>query len=244
MRYNAGIQYDAKQNGMITRIKYIALNTTLAAALLLASGAHTETIEDGRYWFTLNANGKLPAENWRWSLDVRPRFRDEGRHFDQLLIVPVFTYQVSQKLSLGVGFDHVRNHFASRETLTENRIAPQLVYQFDAIGKLKLQSRTIFEARWREDGDDTAYRLRERLQASYPLNNSLSVIAFDELMVHLNDTDWNVHRGMDQNRVFLGIGWKANQHAVIEAGYLNQFVNTRTIDRENHVLSTTLKYNF
>jgi hypothetical protein len=225
---------------MITRIKNIALT----AALILTCRAHAEAIEDGRYWFTFNAAGKLPIENWRWSLDVRPRFRDEGRHFDQLLIVPVFSYQMSPKLSLGVGFDHVRNHPAGSETLTENRIAPQIVYQFDAIGKLKLQSRTILEARWREDGDDTAYRIRERLHASYPLNDKLSVIIFDELLVHLNDADWNVHRGIDQNRLFLGMGWKVNSHAAFEMGYLNQSINTRAIDRENHVLSTTLKYNF
>lgn len=206
--------------------------------------AQAETEEDGRYWFTFNMQGKLPIENWRWSLDVRPRFREEGRNFDQLLIVPVFSYQLNPKLSFGVGFDHVRNHPAGSETLTENRIAPQMVYQFDPIFGIKLQSRTVFEARWREDGDDTAYRIRERLQASYPINDRVSAIAYDELMVHLNNVDWGVKRGMDQNRMFLGVGLKANNHAVVEVGYLNQSINTRTLDRENHILSTTLKYVF
>ncbi|RXD91142.1 DUF2490 domain-containing protein, partial [Xanthomonas perforans] len=55
---------------------------------------------------------------------------------------------------------------------------------------------------------------------------------------------WGAQRGLDQNRVFVGINWKFNAIANADVGYLNQFVNTRTVDRENHVLMTTFRFNF
>lgn len=224
------------------RAKIIAL----VAALLLASKAHAETIEDGRYWFDVGLSGNLPADDWSWTLNFRPRWRDEGRNFDQFIASGFIIKKLSPKLALGLGIDHVQNHPGGRESFEENRLVPQLQYKFDDIAGIKLQSRTRFEFRKREDFDDTSYRLRELIRASYPLpiNPKVSIIVFDELFINFNNTDWNVRRGIDQNRVFAGLGYQANTHASFEFGYLNQHINTRTIDRENHVLTGTLKYNF
>jgi hypothetical protein len=227
---------------MKTRIK----NTALAAALLLASTAYAETEEDGRYWLNISLLGNLPAEDWNWTLDFRPRWRDEGRNFDQFIASGYINKKLSPKLALGVGIDHLQNHPAGRESFKENRLTPQMQYKFDDIAGIKLQSRTRFEIRRREHFDDTAYRLREQIRASYPFkfNPNLSFILFDELFINANNTAWNVRRGIDQNRVFVGMGYQANTHAIVEFGYLNQYINTRAIDRENHILNATFRYSF
>ncbi len=227
---------------MLTRVK----NTALAASLLLASTAHAETEEDGRYWLNISLLGNLPANDWNWTLDLRPRWRDEGRNFDQLVVAGYVNKKLSNQLSLGLGIDHVVTHPASRESFQENRVAAQMHYKFDDILGLKLQSRTRFEFRAREGFDDTAYRLREQMRISYPLafNPKLSLLVFDELFLNLNDTDWNVRRGIDQNRVFVGVAYQVDSHTGVEFGYLNQYVNTRTVDRENHILTATVRYNF
>jgi Protein of unknown function (DUF2490) len=227
---------------MIARI----INTALAAALLLASTAYAETIEDGRYWLNISLLGNLPAQDWNWTLDLRPRWRDEGRNFDQFIASGFINKNLSPKFALGLGIDHVQNHPAGLESFEENRLVPQMQYKFDDIAGIKLQSRTRFEFRTREDFDDTAFRLREMIRASYPLsfNPKLSLLVFDELMINFNNTDWNVRRGIDQNRVFAGVAYQANTQTGFEFGYLNQYVNTRTIDRENHILTATFRYNF
>ncbi|MBC7756939.1 MAG: DUF2490 domain-containing protein [Bdellovibrio sp.] len=66
----------------------------------------------------------------------------------------------------------------------------------------------------------------------------------DELFFSANSTDWCAASGFDQNRAFNGLGYKLNKHNAFEIGYLNQFVNTRKADRENHVLSTPWAMNF
>ena len=216
------------------------------AALILPSPLLAETIEDGRYWFALATQGKLPAQNWGWSFDVHQRFRDEGAHADNFFIRAGVSYQINPKTSVGIGFDHVVNHPAGKEASDENRLWQQISYKFDSIYGVNLSSRTRLEQRWREGGDDTAYRFRQMIRATMPLdiNPKLSIVAYDELFINLNKTDWNVNRGNDQNRAFLGASYAFNPSASIESGYLNQYVNTRNIDRMNHVLATTLRLNF
>lgn len=216
------------------------------AALILPSPLRAETIEDGRYWFALATQGKLPAQNWGWSFDVHQRFRDEGAQADNFFVRAGVSYQMTPKTSIGLGFDHVVNHPAGKEANDENRLWQQIAYKFDPILGVNLSSRTRLEQRWREGGDDTAYRFRQMIRATMPLivNPKLSIVAYDELFINLNNTDWNVSRGNDQNRAFLGANWAFTPSTSIEMGYINQYVNTRNIDRMNHILATTLRLNF
>lgn len=66
------------------------------------------------------------------------------------------------------------------------------------------------------------------------------LIAWDEALFNLNDTDWGSDPGLDQNRAFLGFGYKSCPHAPVrtEIGYLNQFINNQGgNDGMNHILS-------
>ena len=190
--------------------------------------------------------GILTAKDWGWTLDLRQRWREEGENFDQFIASGYIIKKLSPKFALGLGIDHIQNHPSGKESFEENRITSQMQYKFDDIAGIKIQSRTRFEFRRREQFDDIAYRLREQMRASYPLNfnPNISLVMFDELLLNLNSTDWKVARGIDQNRVFVGMGYQANTHVNIEFGYLNQYINTQTINRENHVLNTTLRYQF
>ena len=225
------------------------LNNKLLLAIMvlsLPSPLLADTIEDGRYWFALATQGKLPTENWSWNFDVHQRFRDEGKHADQFLTRASVAYHINPKTNIGLGFDHAVNHPAGKEASDENRLWQQIAYKFDSIYGVNLSSRTRLEQRWREGGDDTSYRFRQMIRATMPLeiNPKLSIVAYDELFINLNNTDWNVNRGNDQNRAFLGASYAFNPSTSIESGYLNQYVNTRNIDRVNHVLATTLRLSF
>ena len=205
-----------------------------------------DTIEDGRYWFALSTQGKLPLKDWGWMFDVNQRYRDEGAHADSFFIRTGISHQINPKTSIGLGFDHIVNHPAGKAASDENRLWQQIAYKFDPILGVNLSSRSRLEQRWREGGNDTAYRLRQMIKATVPLdiNPKLSIITYDELFINLNETDWGVRRGNDQNRAFLGVNWAFTPSASIETGYLNQYVNTRNTDRLNHVLATTLRLNF
>lgn len=218
----------------------------ILATLISCKNAIAETIEDGRYWFSLYTQGPLPKENFYWSLDIHPRWREEGRHFDTLILRPSLIYKITPKTSIWTGYDTINNHPAGQSSFQENRLWEQVMHQFEPFGALTLTVRTRFEQRDREDYSDIAHRLRQMVRATTPssLHQQLSWVIWDELFINLNQTDWGVMRGTDQNRLFLGANWKFDELSNLEVGYINQYVNGKTIDRENHILSSTIRFNF
>ena len=220
---------------------------TFTLSLIMALSAtltQAETIEDGRFWFSLSGQGSLPIENWHWNVDLQPRMRDEGQHIDQLHIIPAIFYQIDQKSSIWLGYNRINIHPAGKNTYAENIYWQQFNHQFAPIADLTFLSRTRLEERDSDLGSQTGYRLREMLRVSYPLNAIVSLVAFDELMINLNQTAWGPERGIDQNRAFLGVSCVASPLTTVEIGYMNQAINTRHIDRENHILLTSLRFNF
>jgi hypothetical protein len=218
----------------------------ILATLISCKNAIAETIEDGRYWFSLYTQGPLPKENFYWSLDIHPRWREEGRNFDTLILRPSLIYKITPKTSIWTGYDTINNHPAGQSSFQENRLWEQVMHQFEQFGALTLTVRTRFEQRDREDYSDIAHRLRQMVRATTPssLHQQLSWVIWDELFINLNQTDWGVMRGTDQNRLFLGANWKFDELSNLEVGYINQYVNGKTIDRENHILSSTIRFNF
>ena len=188
----------------------------------------------------------MPKENFYWSLDIHPRWREEGRNFDTLILRPSLIYKITPKTSIWTGYDTINNHPAGQSSFQENRLWEQVMHQFEPFGALTLTVRTRFEQRDREDYSDIAHRLRQMVRATTPssLHQQLSWVIWDELFINLNQTDWGVMRGTDQNRLFLGANWKFDELSNLEVGYINQYVNGKTIDRENHILSSTIRFNF
>jgi hypothetical protein len=101
------------------------------------------------------------------------------------------------------------SHYAtSGADSDEHRIWQQLIWSKPLNG-INFLSRTRLEQRFRDDGSDTGWRLRQFMKAAYPLpgNPNMSLVAYDELFFGLNDTDWGTRSGFDRNRLFLGVGW-------------------------------------
>ncbi len=232
-----------------TGLKIFSCLVNIGLLLAIMAGprlAMADVEEDGRAWFSIYTQGKLPVENLYWSMDVHPRWRDEGAHFDTLILRPSIFYKLTDKASIWLGYDTVRNHPDGASAYRENRLWEQLTYQFDPVGDISFSSRTRLEHRDREDEHKIAYRFRQMVRASLPsgLKPQLSWVVYDEIFINLNDTDWGVRKGFDQNRLFLGVNWKFSDFSNVDVGYLNQYVNTNTVDRENHTLMTTLRFNF
>lgn len=221
----------------------------IAYLILLWSGlpvAQAETEEDGRGWLSLYMQGKLFATDAYWSMDTHLRWRDEGQHFDQLILRPALFYKLNPQTSVWVGYDSIMTHPAGGSAFRENRVWQQLQHQFDEVAGFTFTSRSRLEQRKREDFSDQSYRLRQMLRVTRPSgwHPGLSWLVYDELFINLNQTDWGVQRGIDQNRLFVGVNWTLSHVANVDVGYLNQYINTRHADRENHVWMTTLRFNF
>jgi Protein of unknown function (DUF2490) len=230
-------------NDMTNKLKC----TALGAALLLVCRAHADTIEDGRYWFAVNATGHTAVDNLRWYAELQPRWRYEGAQFDQVLLRPALSYALNEQASVWLGYAYVVSHPDGKPSFDEHRYWQQFLYNFSPIHSVSIQSRTRIEQRHLEDSSDTGHKIRQLLRLTLPsqLSPSLQWVVYDEYFVNLNDTDYGAVRGFDQNRAFVGVNWALNPTARVEVGYLNQYVNRhQNIDLENHVFSTTLMLKF
>lgn len=202
--------------------------------------------EDGNVWLNLHMQGDLPGQNWVWSMDTNPRYRNEGKHLDALYLRPAVFYKLNRQTSLWLGHDTIIGHPAGKSAYHETRWYEQFQYQFDPISTLTFSNRTRLEERTRAGFHDTGHRLRQMIKVTMPLkyHPQLSMVIYDELFINLNTPDWGAKRGIDQNRLFMGGHWKLNQTSYLEAGYLNQSVNKTSTNLENHVITTTLGFKF
>jgi hypothetical protein len=202
--------------------------------------------EDGGYWFNLRMQGGLPAPDFYWDVDINPRYRNEGRHIDTLYLRPAVFYKTDPNTSLWLGRDQIIGHPDGKSAYHESRWWQQYQHQFEPFHSFTLTNRTRLEERRREGFNDTGHRLRQMLKITTPIlhNPALSLVVSDEVFINVDQADWGAKRGLDQNRIFIGVNWKIDKTSILETGYLNQFVNKATQNLENHVISTTLGFKF
>jgi hypothetical protein len=178
-------------------------------------------------------------------LEVQPRFTDESSRLGQLLIRPSLSLTLFDQTVLSLGYAYVRTSPAEGEVTHEHRPWQQLAFPIASRdGVFSLSGRTRFEQRFREDGDDVGLRLRQQVRLTVPLAQGWQGVAWSEGFFNFNDTDWGARSGLDRWRNFAGVRIPLRDGVSLEPGYLNQFVNRRTTDLVDHVLSATLNVSF
>lgn len=223
------------------------LSAVISATLLLLTTnvARAQTDDDFGAWLSVNAQGKLPADGFNWHTDFQFRWRDNAQEFDQFIARPAVFYKFSEQGSVWLGYANAQTHTLRLGPIEEHRIWQQFLFTHK-LGSATLQSRTRLEQRSLDSGDDVGHRLRQMLRVVVPLAQApkFSLVGTNEVFVNLNRTDWGALSGFDRNRLFLGLGYNASASVRLEMGYLNQYVNTATINRRNHLLSTSLIFSF
>lgn len=212
----------------------------------IAMPSYAAEVEDERAWLNITANGPTADVNWRWYLELQPRWRNEGRQFDQAIARTAVYFALNDQSSVWFGYAHVLSYPAGRPNVDEHRLWQQYLVQFEVAPTISLQSRTRLEQRWIENAQDTGYKLRQLFRLSGPtaLHEKLKWVIYDEYFINLNSTDYGARSGFDQNRLFLGGNWPLSDQAKLEMGYLNQRINGATTDAENHVLSSAINFSF
>ena len=215
------------------RVRHLAI---LAASLLCASPAAAQVDHDLSTWVNLTATGPI-AGKLIYFAEVQPRVGNDISDVEQVLLRPAIGVQATPNLQLYLGYAHVEEPAAGEN---EERLFQQAtLFVRDLPGEL--QSRTRLEQRWRTDGRDMQWRLRQMLRHEYPVARKLAPMASVEAFVALNEPDWRPRSGFDQLRTFVGMEIGLKGKSTIEAGYLNQIVDRPgPASRMNHVLSLSL----
>jgi hypothetical protein len=219
----------------VGRIQRVFMFFMVVFFLTVPSSASAQTVTDGRVWAGVTLQTTFsPA--WRMSIEIIGRSRDGVSELDLAAFRPTILYAVSERSSIGGGYLVSPSFPAAGGTTIEQRVFGQYLFTAPALGG-SVSLRTRLEARFIEGNSGTLGRIRQQVRYSRQLGRGpVSVVASEELMVHLNDTSRSP-RGVDQNRLFAGLSVAAGRAARIEAGYVNQFSpgHRGAADRMNHV---------
>jgi hypothetical protein len=213
-------------------------------------------------WFFYLGNHKF-NKNWGLHTDFQYRRNDLFANKLQVLGRLGIEYYSKQgpQYTFGYAFSRQFPHDEiSIYPSNEHRLWEQMSMN-DRYGRISLQHRYRLEQRflerWKLDDQDQFYksevvlrhRMRYRLMFQVPLNKkvmqdkTLFINVFDELMLNFGKgVDKNI---LDQNRFYIGLGWRFNSRLNLQVGYQHQYVPKSDgvqIER-NHVLQCGVSYN-
>jgi len=213
---------------------------------LSPSTLEAQTVNDTGQWLALFANGDVGSAEMghqlKWWFDGHARFFDDAGGFGQSIVRPGIGYAIGDSAAVAwAGYGWIRTSPASNTDFDEHRVWQQITWSKN-LDPATFGFRSRLEQRFLETGSDTGWRFRQLVSLRRPLEctSRLSLVVWDELFIHLNDTDWGANGGFDQNRVFVGFGLKCDPDSPhrVEVGYLNQYVNRSAgADLSNHLLS-------
>ncbi|MEM2159446.1 MAG: DUF2490 domain-containing protein [Candidatus Nitrosotenuis sp.] len=224
----------------------------LALSLFVSSVVLADDIiEDFGTWNQLNFNYKPKDSNWLGYLELQGRMKNDSKDVNQLIARPAIGYQVTPNLSLWGGylFQATTYKGSTNHYWNEHRVFEQATYK-DKFGDLDFTSRTRFEQRNFDVADSgTALRVRQQFRVDYPLHiGGTYVAAYDEVFFNLNNeynSATNIKTGFDQNRAWVGLGYKFNDHFKAETGYLNQYQEAvGGPNKMNHIIMTAINASF
>lgn len=230
----------------------------LAMSLLSnPAAAQTQRIKDSNIngWYMYFGDHKF-ADRWGVHTELQLRRHNTLKDPQQLLIRTGINYDLSPSALVTLGYGFIQTHpygdYPAAAKFPEQRIYQQLQLK-NSLGRLGLVHRYRLEQRWIKQPTAEAYtylnRARYLLKATLPLaGNSLEVkelflAAYDEVFVGFGK---NIQQNIfDQNRAYVALGYKINNTAAFELGYLHQLVQKANgvVFEHNHTLQVSLFHN-
>jgi len=178
--------------------------------------------QDLQLWSPITLDGRL-YKNYRGYLEITPRLGKNITRLNQLLLRPAIQYKFNDKISLFAGYLWQTN-YQNGEVLHEHRLWEQALFNKD-IKRFSIINRTRLEQRMFPHLSDTGNRLRHLLKFEYDLSDKWYLVTSDELFVNINSVANGPKAGIDQNRIFAGVGMRPRKRMRIEIGYQYQYVN-------------------
>lgn len=212
-------------------------------------------------WFAYMGRYNV-SEKWGYHIEAQFRLDNELSRSNQNLFRLGFFYNLNSKSSVSMGYGLVNTYNKTFDDyFHENRIWEQYQYNYKWNNK-----RNVFANRFRleqrfvgelglVDGSvekvATNYQNRFRYLNRHIFhlmnfksgNEELYFVLQDEVFLNLGNNKVN-NSFFDQNRFLVGVGFNYKNSIQFEVAYMNQFINSNTInDIMNHTVSLTLYQN-
>lgn len=227
--------------------------TPLAAMLALSMPAIAESVNDDMsIWISNTFQTDFGGSPYLAFLELHPRTRSDNNKFNQIIVRPLLGYKVTKNLQLWAGYTWQGEYNDQTDfELATNDIMEQLQWIDNWTPQLNFQYRFRLEQRMFAHEDDVGHRMRHRFRFVYSIPDSKAyLIALDELFIYFNDIEngrlsHSVQSGVNQNRSYVGVGYKLAPFLNVDTGYQLQYVhNYGSPDLVNHVWLTNMNFNF
>lgn len=216
----------------------------LVVLFLFTKFSYGKVIHDEQAWANINAFVELD-EKWQGYMEYQPRFSNNRDYLGTTL------YRFALDRKLGNGFNAALGYafveYSHPRTYHEDRPFLQGFHAFEA-GSWRIINRTRAEMRMFRNTSEPSYRLRHMLRVQKEIMKNWHLVIWDEWFWNANSISGTARfsalkEDFDQNRAFVGLGYSFNQH-LVEAGYMNQYINGAQIDRSHHVFLTQMSFRF
>lgn len=189
---------------------------------------------EAQLWYSTFTQGPI-ARSFLYYLEAQPRF---GENDARLILRPALGLALTPELSVWLGQAWIPVWAYDEDPALrggESRLFQQLLYT-PTLGSLRLMVRARLEQRFLPGASEVSHRTRLFLRGARPLGEGLpSLILWDEAFFHLNSVEGGPRTGFDQNRAFLGAGWKLAPQVTLEVGYLNVFTRRPAAETDQMV---------
>lgn len=214
----------------ILQLKRIGLSTffTLFILQLFYFSPARATTGDVQLWTNITAMGPINKQHRaiRYWLDIQDRIGENVSQLSQLVLRPGIGYELTPTTTIWLGYARIytAQPFVS-QSVEENRIWQQLLWS-KKYTRFRLTARSRLEERFIQSTVHMAWRYRQLFKTNIfvPRHPKYQGVITEEAFFHLNDFNLQSNQGFDQNRLFVGLGYKTSKNSTIEIGYLNQFI--------------------
>lgn len=228
-----------------------AIINTCAILLSPTANALDDVMQDSGSWLQAVAEGSLKvvdpslAKTRVW-LEGQSRFNGDFNHWYQGMVRTAVGYSLSDRATIWAGYTWLPTQLVGKDLVSQQDVWPAFRYVLPtSIGTVTF--RTMVESNFLV-GNQVRVRPRQMIKLNHPLafEPRLSLVAWDEFFIRLNDTQYGGQAGFDQNRAFAGLGWAFNKTVRTELGYMNQYQDDLVHNNATmrHLLMASMFVNF
>lgn len=217
----------------LDRLRTLHLSLVAMALFAASSAPRAELTETAGSWAQVVAEGSLgfidpELQKGRVWLEGQSRWDDNWDHWYQGMARAALGYSLSERATVWLGYTFLPTQNLGKPYIAQQDLWPAFRYVLP-VSYGTWSFRTMWESNFLR-GNQVRERPRLMIRFMHPFEAEprLNLVAWDEVFVRVNSTQWGGQAGFDQNRAFLGLGWTFNPNFRTELGYLNQYVDDPT----------------
>lgn len=226
-------------------MKFLVFFVVFITSQLLITKILADAISDEQVWLGVSVTSKVSENSdfFYW-FDAGARYGEDYSDLQTTLLRPGIGLKASDTLTLLAGYARFTAH-RDGANQNEHRFWQDSTKVLGKFAGGSLIGRSRFEIKYRDTGGtDTGFRLRGRVAwQKLAKNPDLMYVLSNEVFYHMNTTEWGQQRGIDQNRIFVGLKVKLDTKASWSLGYQHDYlVRESALDKELHILASSFSY--